>query len=121
MVARYRDRYLKYRSETIARTEAIRAVNTGNVMAWKQAIADGKIDADAVTKQWVYTADARTRHAHRTIPGLNPKGIGLDAAFQSELGPIRFPGDPDADAANTVNCRCTMIIRYRAPRPSQSP
>jgi len=116
MVERYRDRSLKMRSETIARTEAIRAVNSGNVLAWRQAIADGKVDASAVVKQWVYTHDSRTRNAHRTIPGLNPKGVGLDQAFQSELGPIQYPGDPNADAANVINCRCSLVIRYRPSR-----
>jgi hypothetical protein len=111
---------LKYRSETIARTEAIRAVNAGNVQLWKQAAQDGKVDAAGVTKKWIATHDGRTRHAHLTIPMLNPDGVELDQAFKSELGPIRFPGDPDAVAANTINCRCALFMRYRTPAARQA-
>lgn len=115
LVERYQQRMLKFRSETIARTEAIRAVNAGNVQLWKQAAADGKVDAAGVTKKWLATHDGRTRHAHLTIPYLNPDGVGLDEPFKSELGPIRFPGDPNATAANTIRCRCALFIRYRKP------
>lgn len=114
MVDRYRARYLKYRSEVIARTEAITAVNAGNRLAWKQAIADGKIAADQVTRKWAFTHDSRTRHAHMTIPALNPDGVGIDEPFKSELGPILYPGDPNATAANRIQCRCAQIIRFRA-------
>ncbi len=115
LVERYRQRFLKYRSETIARTEAIRAINAGNVQLWKQAAADGKVDAAGVTKKWIATHDGRTRHAHLTIPFLNPDGVGLDQPFKSELGPIKFPGDPDAVPANTIRCRCALFMRYKTP------
>lgn len=113
MVDRYRERYLKFRAETIARTEAIRAVNFGNVTSWRQAIDAGKLPGATVIKRWVYTADSRTRHAHRTIPFLNPDDVGLEDKFKSELGPIAYPGDPDATPANVINCRCALVIRYK--------
>lgn len=111
MVKRYRERYLKYRSETIARTESIRAVQAGNYLAWKVMADAGIIDASKVRRKWQYTADSRVRHAHVTIPLLNPEGVGLDEPFLSELGPIMYPGDPAATAGNTINCRCTSVIR----------
>lgn len=113
MVDRYRERYLKFRAETIARTEAIRAVNFGNVTSWRQAIEGGKLAGAAVIKRWIYTPDERTRHAHRTIPFLNPDDVGLDDKFKSELGPIAYPGDPDAVPANVIQCRCALVIRYK--------
>jgi hypothetical protein len=112
MVERYRARYLKYRSEVIARTEAITALNAGNRLAWKQAIADGKIAAAQVTRKWIYTHDGKARHAHRTIPALNADGVGIDEPFKSELGPILYPGDPNATAANRIQCRCAQVIRF---------
>jgi len=119
LVERYRQRTLKFRSETIARTEAIRAVNAGNVQLWRQAVADGKVDADGVRKKWIYTHDSRVRHAHMTIPSLNEGGVGLNEPFKTELGPLMFPGDPNGTAANTIRCRCAMMIRYRAPAQRQ--
>lgn len=113
MVRRYRARFVKHRAETIGRTEAIRALNLGNVQAWRAMIAEGKIDADQAVKRWVYTHDGRTRDAHRMIPGMNPKDVPLEKPFDSPLGPIRWPGDENAPAGNVVNCRCTLVIRFK--------
>lgn len=112
-VAAYARRYLKYRSEVIARTEGIRAVNTGNHLLWKQTVTDGKLRADQIKRQWIYTHDDRTRPAHRLIPSMNPDGVGLNEPFSSILGPILYPGDPDADISNTANCRCTVFTRFK--------
>lgn len=112
MVARYQERWLKYRSETISRTEATRANSRGNWMAWQQAVFEGVMREDEVRRQWGYSHDAKTRHAHRSIPGMNKNGVGLNEPFKSPLGDILYPGDPAADVANVANCRCYQIIRY---------
>lgn len=112
MVTRYKERYLKYRSQTIARTETARAISMGQDALWRQAIADGKYKADQIGKRWVYTSDGRARHAHVTIPTRNkdnPPLIG--EPFQSELGPIQYPGDAAAAAGNVCNCRCAVVYR----------
>lgn len=108
-VNRYQERYLKLRSETIARTEALRAANAGAHLAYKQQIKAGFLPETALRRKWVYTHDARTREAHRMIPYMNPTGVGLSEPFKTEFGPIMYPGDPFADPANTINCRCTVI------------
>jgi hypothetical protein len=112
LVERYRRRYLKYRSETIARTEAMRAVSFGNQAAWQQAVEDGQFAEDEVRRFWKYTHDKKTRDAHRLIPEMNPDGVGLDEPFDTILGPLMYPGDEDADPANTINCRCAVFTRY---------
>lgn len=111
MVERYQQRYLAFRAETIARTEAANAASMGNSLAWRQQIDEGLIEADAVSRHWIYTHDKKTRHAHRTIDEMNPDGVGIDEPFESELGPIMHPGDPNAAAANSINCRCATFIR----------
>ena len=118
-VSRYAERYLKYRAETIARTEAIRAVNAGNQQLWRQAAADGKVDPDTVTRSWHYTHDSRTRPAHREIPAMNPDGVGLNEPFDTPLGPLMFPGDPNGAPENTINCRCAVFYRIKYRRPAQ--
>ena len=45
MVARYRERYIKYRSEVIARTESLKIVHQGNDEMYHQAVESGKLDA----------------------------------------------------------------------------
>lgn len=112
LVERYQARWLKHRSETIARTEAIRAANTGNQEAWRQANEQGMFEGGRVMRQWVFTHDGRTRDWHRNIPALNPKGVALEEPFKTDLGPLMYPGDPNGQPANTIACRCTVIIKY---------
>ena len=35
----------------------------------------------------------------------------VDKPFESELGDIMFPGDPEAHPANVYNCRCTVAAK----------
>lgn len=112
MVDRYRDRYVAYRAETVARTEAMSALNEGSLQAWSQAAGDGLIERDRVRRFWVYTRDNKTREAHRDIPSLNPDGVGLDEPFETPDGPLMYPGDPMGPPEAIINCRCTVIVRY---------
>jgi uncharacterized protein with gpF-like domain len=111
MVSRYAARYLKYRSETIARTESIRALNAGNLQLWNQAAASGKVDAQTVTRKWITAGDDRVRDSHAALDGAE---VGLNEPFDSDQGPIMYPGDPSAPASMTINCRCTLIYRFKA-------
>lgn len=115
MVSRYAARYLKYRSETIARTESIRALNAGNHQLWNQAAASGKVSANLVTRKWVTVGDHKVRASHRAIPGMNPAGVGLNVPFASPEGPILYPGDPNQSASMVANCRCTVLYRFKLP------
>jgi len=110
-VARYRERFVKHRAETIARTESTRAVNGASRELMKSYVEQGKISEAQVRRKWIYTKDENTRAEHRQIPALNPNGVGLNESFQTPLGPLRFPGDPQGTAENTVNCRCTVHDR----------
>lgn len=103
MVTAYRNRALRYRAETIARKETITALHTAQEQAMRQAIESGAISADTVTYTWRSAHDKRVRDAHRELDG---ESVAEGVAFQSSLGPIRYPGDPMASAANTINCRC---------------
>lgn len=107
MVDRYRQRALKHRAETIARTESLRATSVGNRASMQQLLGAGAVEQDKVRRQWVYTHDTRTRSAHRAVPSLNPGGITLDGSYKTALGPLQFPRDPAGSAENTINCRCT--------------
>lgn len=105
MVTAYRNRALRYRAETISRSETIAALHAAQDMALDQAVASGAVRPDAITVTWRSARDKRVRDAHRALDGKRiPKG----GVFQSSLGPIRYPGDPMADIANTANCRCWL-------------
>lgn len=110
MSERYRQRYVKYRAETIARTESLRAVSTGEYEALLAADQQQAITAD-LRRFWVYTPDERVRASHTAIPMLNPKGVKVQQVFQTPLGPLKYPRDPMGTAANTINCRCRVVYR----------
>ena len=84
-----------------ARTAITSAQNGGRMDSYKAASDMGI----KVRKRWVATKDGRTRHAHQKLDGQT---VDWDESFTSELGKIRFPGDPRAKPANVYNCRCTL-------------
>lgn len=108
MVRNYRNRALRYRAETIARTEAMAALHQGSTEGMRQAIADGKIDAAIVTKTWHTAGDDRVRHSHRAMSGQQ---VGFYESFTAPSGArLEYPGDPNAPAEEIINCRCWMEI-----------
>lgn len=111
MTERYRERFVKYRSEAIARTEATRTVNGAAKEYLEGYIEEGTIAREQVRRFWHYTKDERTRVSHRQIPALNENGRGMDEPFRTPLGPLMYPGDPSAPPEMTVNCRCTVFQR----------
>lgn len=123
LVDRYRDRYVKYRANVIARTESIRAVQGAQWELFQDMINKGQIDARQVRRTWIHTGDAHVRNAHLQIPSMNERGVGQNETFASPLGPILYPGDPSALAANTIQCRCAVFARIidRGLLPSTSP
>lgn len=112
MVGRYQERQLRLRAETIARTEALRAVHAGNDEMYRQAVDAGVLVSDTITRTWVPVRDQRTRDGHEVMRGQQR---GLDEPFLSGSGNfLRFPGDEDAPAEDTILCRCALATRAQA-------
>ena len=112
MNAAYRNRALRYRAETVARTESLTSLHQGQNQAVSQAIAKGIIQAQHMRKIWRSAADSRVRETHRA---LNSESAGFNEAFVSPSGArLRFPGDRSlgAGAAEVANCRCVVEYRY---------
>jgi hypothetical protein len=111
MVQRYREKYLKYRAEVIAKTESIRAIQAGQQLIWQQMVDEGDVSEKKIRRKWITSGDLKVRNSHFQIPLINKDGVALNEPFKSPLGDIMFPGDPSARAANTINCRCTIVTR----------
>jgi len=111
MVQRYRERYLRHRAQTVARTESIRAIHAGQANQIENLIANGEIQRNQIRLFWRNQGDNRVRNAHVLIPRMNEQGIAPGEAFQSPLGPIRYPGDPTTPPSNHINCRCVVFPR----------
>lgn len=108
MVDRYRQRYVKHRAENIARTEALRSVHQGTNEAWQQAIDLGQISEDEIEQTWRSARDGRVRDSHQRLNGEVRK---IGETWQGDHGALRYPGDPAAPAAETINCRCIVVRR----------
>lgn len=94
-VLRYADALLKYRAETIARTETIAALNAGQAMLWKEAVAQRVIRPQQFDKVWI-VADDELLCDECEENGAEP--VGMDEDFTS--GDEHPPAHP--------NCRCAM-------------
>ncbi len=104
MVRRYYERSIASRAFAIARTEALAAVHMGTEEAYEQAIEAGDLDADQLTRTWHTARDERVRGTHVILNGLK-RAVG------EMFGPLRFPGDPQAPAAERIRCRCALSTR----------
>ena len=87
-----------------ARTSATSAECKGRQDSYIRATNDGII----LKREWIATNDGRTRHSHRLHDGQIAE---VDKPFNSELGDIMYPGDPEADPSNVYNCRCTIAAK----------
>lgn len=99
---------IAYRAERVART---------NVIACNNAAAqDVYVENGVKQHEWLSTHDERTRGESNGHPGdefdhmaADAEVVGITEPFMSTGGPLMYPGDPDGDPANTINCRCTIL------------
>lgn len=97
-------RLSRARAGMIARTETHNAANYGAVQAAKET-------GLPLRKEWMAAADERTRFQHAALHG---KIVDADDKFEvqtirDDLGYlIAYPGDPEAPAYGTINCRCAL-------------
>lgn len=94
----------------VARTEVIAANNAGaHAAAYTNAELFGA-SSTQVQKEWLATADARTRRTHQDADGQVV--LGLDTPFSVGGSQLQQPGDPAAPAGEVINCRCTAFYHY---------
>ena len=113
LVNRYEDNALRYRGETIGRTEALAAIQTSRHEAVRQAVEQSDIPLSAVRKIWDTAGDDRVRHSHKELDGVS---VGIDEPFVTvNQHRLLHPHDTslNAPASETVMCRCR--VRYDIP------
>lgn len=110
LVDRYRANVLRYRAQTIARTEALRAVHQGQEDAIAAAIAAGDLTADQVAFTWLATKDKRTRPSHWEMHG-QVRAYG-EPFLSGDGNLLRYPGDPEAPASDVICCRCSRVFSF---------
>jgi hypothetical protein len=93
----------------IVRTEITRAANTGTMAA-------GETFQYEQNKEWISAQDRRVRgtdiHDHASHVALDGHKIDVEDVFIDPRNgdQLRFPGDPLASAASTINCRCSIAL-----------
>jgi hypothetical protein len=96
--------YWPNRAVTVARTETLAAVNAG---VWRSAELEAEQRGDpAPFKQWIATADPRTRTTHREA---DKQRTLLREPFRVGGASLLFPGDPRGPANEVINCRCSLF------------
>jgi hypothetical protein len=109
MVDAYARKYLKHRSQVIARTEATRTNNIGIQDAWRQAIDGGKVSAELVRRMWIVAKDERLCEWCAPVPRQNGKrGVKMDEPFATPMGKVMMP-------PLHPQCRCTIFIQLFEP------
>ncbi|HEV2691944.1 MAG TPA: phage minor head protein [Verrucomicrobiae bacterium] len=83
------------RAQTIARTETASAYGTASQDAIKQA--------GFTHKSWLTAHDGKVRSSHEECEDQG--AIPNDHAFSNGL---MFPGDPEGEAEEVINCRCVL-------------
>jgi hypothetical protein len=105
--------FTKFQAARIVRTEVNRASNVGHK-------AQSSTFEYEQVKEWVSAKDKRVRgrkpEDHASHVALNGSTINEDDFFIDPRNGDRleFPGDPNASAESTINCRCRVV--YTAKR-----
>ena len=110
MVARYQERRLAARAETIARTESTRATSIAREETYRQLQDTPGIGHNRrILRVWNATHDGRTRDWHASMQGqVRPIGV----PFRDGHGhAVAYPGDSNAPAETVINCRCVLTMR----------
>ena len=81
-----------------------RAADTEAQAAYGAAQSEALRLAGFTHKRWVTVGDERVRDSHYLCESQG--AIPVDQPFQNGL---RYPGDPDGDASEVVNCRCRLV------------
>lgn len=84
-----------------ARTLTTNVQNKGRMDAFDRAAEKGVNLVD----EWVAILDGATRHSHRHMHGERRPHNSKEPFSNG----CRWPGDPQAEAAETYNCRCRLV------------
>lgn len=80
--------------------------NGGRIDSYERAESMGI----EVKKTWIATLDGHTRSSHIYLDGQTRD---IDEPFESEIGELMFPGDPEGESSDIYGCRCTMTSQIK--------
>lgn len=106
MVARYTDRLIKHRAETVARTDTATSVMLSRAEGYQQALDEADLPDEALEKTWRHLGGlkgARDQH----VAMNNVKVQGIATPFVMPDGTLmQHSHDPAGGAKHCANCAC---------------
>ena len=99
----YAPKVERYRAVRIARTEIVGVSNWATMESVRASDS-----SDQFMKRWLPALQENTRPEHAAM--ANQPAIELDEMFSVGGEELAYPADPNGSAANTINCRCTVIF-----------
>ena len=115
MVERYQHRFVAFRAETIARSEAQASVFAGQDEMWTQAVDGGDVDPQELEQIWRHSRTRKhSRDGHVRMSGQR-RPLGVPFTNPETGARLRFPADPQAPASERLRCACLRIVRFRRP------
>jgi hypothetical protein len=96
------NRYSTYQAKRLVRTEATNAANSATI-ASAQTVFEGK----DLIKRWHTIMDGRERDSHNAVNG---KEVSNTGKFSVGGQFLKWPGDPEGEASNVINCRCGVSV-----------
>lgn len=107
--ARYSDRLLKLRGDTIARTETAAAVEQARFDAFAMEVDAHNVPDRYVIKEWRHGGGGmRPRDQHVDMNSVQV--TGLHTPFEMPDGTLmQGPHDPNAPAHHVINCTCSLL------------
>lgn len=101
----------EYQARRVAQTERNRVQSQARADALHEAAKAGVI----VTKRWSARM-INTRDSHAALNGVEiPENEKFRTIWGNEL---RYPGDPEAPAAEVINCHCVLVPDVKLPEES---
>jgi len=101
--------WFKYQALRIARTETTTATNLATLLSAQ----DSEYELE---KTWISAQDNRTRRPPKsTFDHLDMNGVKVDALQPFFVGgeELEYPGDPNGQAGNIINCRCKIVFTIK--------
>jgi len=92
------------RSRVIAQTEVLSASNKGSF--------EGAKAMDAKHKVWLTSGNPAPKgqeNRHIGYPGLHGQKRGIDEMFDVRGFELMFPGDPQGEPSEVINCHCGLV------------
>lgn len=111
LVDRYKSNALRFRGETIGRTETLPSLNRSEFESTRQALERAGLPPAAATKEWDSTGDDKVRPEHRELDGQR---VPIDQPFVTSQG-VRMlhPGDISLGASGNSVIACRCRVKYK--------